>query len=141
MRTRVPASNEPTRPVAGSMENAAALAGPSELPSIVTTSPGAMDPDAKLAEFPAKLRAGAAVVWVMVNVYPATISAPDRGPGESFAPADQATIPLPDPLAPEVTVTHEAVLDADHGHPADVATLIVPVPPPAGAVALCGVIA
>ena len=78
---------------------------------------------------------------MIVNVNPATISAPDRGPGESFAPADQATIPLPDPLAPEVTVTHEAVLDAVHEHPPDVATLTVPVPPAAGVVALRGVIA
>jgi hypothetical protein len=37
------------------------------------------------------------------------------------------TCPLPDPLAPAVTVIHETLLDAVHAHPEPAVTVIVPV--------------
>ena len=38
------------------------------------------------------------------------------------------TVPLPVPLAPEVTAIHESLLDADHVHALLVDTVTVPVP-------------
>jgi hypothetical protein len=40
------------------------------------------------------------------------------------------TVPLPDPLDPEVTVIHAALLEAVQLHPLVVVTLTLPVPPP-----------
>jgi hypothetical protein len=48
---------------------------------------------------------------------------------------ENATVPLPVPLAPEVTWSQDTLLDATHAHVERVAlTPIVPVAPPAGAV-------
>ncbi len=45
-----------------------------------------------------------------------------------LAAIDRPTVPLPEPLAPEVTVIQEALLDAVHEQPlfAVTATLVVP---------------
>ena len=42
------------------------------------------------------------------------------------------TVPPPDPLAPPVTVIHEALLTAVHRQPVPAVTLTEPVPPPTG---------
>ncbi|HEY3547206.1 MAG TPA: hypothetical protein VGK17_14120 [Propionicimonas sp.] len=46
---------------------------------------------------------------------------------------------LPVPLLPLVTVSHDALLEAVHAHPAAAVTVTVPVPPKAGTNALDGV--
>ena len=49
-----------------------------------------------------------------------------------FAAALNATVPVPLPLAPLVTVSHEVLLLTPvHAHPASVVTVVDPVPPPA----------
>ena len=47
-------------------------------------------------------------------------------------------MPLPDPLAPEVTVIHVAALTAVHPQLGPVVTFTVPVPPDAGKEVLVG---
>ena len=49
-------------------------------------------------------------------------------------------MPLPEPLAPLVIVSHAAFDVAVHAHPAPAVTETVPVVPPATAVALVGLI-
>jgi hypothetical protein len=48
-----------------------------------------------------------------------------------FAAALKATVPVPVPLAPLVTVSHDvSKLTPVHAHPASVVTVVEPVPPP-----------
>ncbi|MFN7919502.1 MAG: hypothetical protein U0Q16_05360 [Bryobacteraceae bacterium] len=69
-----------------------------------------------------------------VKVCPAIVIVPDReGPDVPAALND--TVPAPDPLVPPVTVIHEALLVADHPHPAAADTFTDPVPPAAGTLA------
>jgi hypothetical protein len=53
-----------------------------------------------------------------------------------FAATVYATVPLPVPLAPEVIVTQETPVEADHEHPLCVVTVTLPGPPEALAEAL-----
>ena len=53
---------------------------------------------------------------VTVNARPAIVRVPFR-PAPVFAATLKFTFPGPVPLAPEVTVIHGALLDADHAHP------------------------
>ncbi len=46
-----------------------------------------------------------------------------------FAATLNVTVPLPDPLAPAVTMIQLTVLDADHAQPPVVVTVNEPVPP------------
>jgi hypothetical protein len=63
---------------------------------------------------------------------------PDRRAPE-FAAAENATVPLPLPEAPEVIVIHCGVVGtAVHAHPLGAVTVNVPVPPAAGTVAPSG---
>jgi hypothetical protein len=55
-----------------------------------------------------------------------------------FAATENATVPPPVPLAPEVTVIHSAPEAAVHPHPVPAETLNRPVPPPASNEALDG---
>jgi len=49
-----------------------------------------------------------------------------------FAAALNATVPVPLPLAPLVTVSHEVLLLTPvHAHPVGAVTAVDPVPPPA----------
>src|SRR6476620_11257132 len=73
--------------------------------------------------------------WVTVKVWPAIMSAAERGP-PVVAAALYATVPLPLPLAPEVIVSHAALLVAVQAHPAALVTGTLPVPPPAGTLAV-----
>jgi hypothetical protein len=52
-----------------------------------------------------------------VNLNPATVSVPTRRPGPEFVAALKFTVPLPDPLAPEVIVSHEMFDEASQLHP------------------------
>ena len=70
----------------------------------------------------------------MLNRSPPTKIEPDRlAPG--LAAAVNAMVPLPLPLAPEVTVIHESGVTAVHAQPLDVARVNGPAPPAAGTVA------
>ena len=76
---------------------------------------------------------------VTVNVWPAMLRAPER-PAPVLAATLNATEPPPLPLAPEVTVTHAALLPAVQAQPLPADTAIVPIPPAAPIVAFDGLI-
>ena len=63
------------------------------------------------------------------------VSAAERDP-PVVAAALYHTVPLPLPLAPEVIVSHAALLVAVQAHPAALVTGTLPVPPPAGTLAV-----
>jgi hypothetical protein len=80
------------------------------------------------------------VACVTVNVCPAIASVPFRT-APVLAATLKFTFPGPVPLAPEVTVIHDAVLDADHAHSDVVDTRTwVPAPPAAPTDWLVGLI-
>src|SRR5687767_6768082 len=65
----------------------------------------------------------------MVNVRPATVMVPVRA-ADVLAPTLKATVPLPEPAAPEVTVIQGSDATAVQSHVAPVVTVMgVPVPP------------
>ena len=71
--------------------------------------------------------------WFTENVWPPIVSVPVRGVPLGFAVALNATVPLPVPLAPLVTVSQGVLLLTPvHAHPASVVTAVDPVPPAAG---------
>jgi hypothetical protein len=69
--------------------------------------------------------------WLTVTVLPPTVSVALREDVDVFAVALTVTVPLPDPLAPAVTDSHDAFSDAVHVQPVPAVTVTVPVPPPA----------
>jgi hypothetical protein len=73
-----------------------------------------------------------AAACVTVNVWPATVSVPVRAVVAVLAAALKETVPLPEPLAPLVTASQEALLTAVHAQPVPAVTFTVPVPPAAG---------
>ena len=75
-----------------------------------------------------------------VNVCPPMVRAPERGP-PLVASALNWTVPLPLPLAPDVTVNHDALLTAVQAQSGAVVTATLPVPPAAGSFALVGAMA
>ena len=69
---------------------------------------------------------------VTVNVCPAMVTVPVRGAALPLMAAANATVPLPLPLAPLVTVSQDVLLlTAVHAHPDAAITLVEPVPPTA----------
>ena len=79
---------------------------------------------------------------VTLKLCPAIVSVPVRGLVLLLAAALNATVPLPLPLAPPVTVSHDVLLLTPvHAHPAGDVTPVEPVPPPAGTEPLVGAIA
>lgn len=70
----------------------------------------------------------AAASCVTVNVTPAIVSVPLRLEATVFAATLNAVVPLPDPVAPLVTVIQAALLDAVHEQPVATVTLLLPVP-------------
>lgn len=74
---------------------------------------------------------------VSVNVRPAIVIVAVLA-APVVAAAAYWTSPLPLPLPPEVIDSQDALLVADHSHPAAAATPIVPVPPAAGKDAVSG---
>ena len=82
-----------------------------------------------------------AAAWLTVNVRPAMVRVPSRAP-PVFAATLKETPPFPLPLAPDVMVSHPALLVAVQLHPAALVTLTdVPAPPPAPIDWLVGLIA
>jgi hypothetical protein len=79
------------------------------------------------------------LAWLTVNIWPPIVNVPDRAM-LAVAAALYCTVPPPLPLAPDVTVSQDALLVAVHGHPAPVVTVTLPVPPAAGTLALVGAI-
>ena len=79
---------------------------------------------------------------VTLKLCPAIVSVPVRGLMLLLAAALNATVPLPLPLAPPVTVSHDVLLLTPvHAHPVGDVTPVEPVPPPAGTEPLVGAIA
>ena len=77
---------------------------------------------------------------VRVNVWPPIVAVPLRGCVAVLAVAVRFTVPLPVPVAPLVTVSHDVLLlTAVHEHPVGAVTLVDIVPPPATMVRLVGV--
>lgn len=68
-----------------------------------------------------------------MNGWPPIVSVPTRATPPLGATA-KPTLPLAEPLLPDVTVSHGESLDADHAHPVSVVTPTVPVPPAAAIV-------
>ena len=66
-----------------------------------------------------------------MNVCPAIVIVPVRAAVPVLAATLKPTVPLPDPLAPLVTVIHVAFETADHVHPADTVTATDPLSPAA----------
>jgi hypothetical protein len=64
-----------------------------------------------------------------VNVFPPIVSVPLRAVVDGFAVALNATDPLPLPDAPDVIVSHVALLVLVQVQPAGDVTVTVPVPP------------
>jgi hypothetical protein len=83
-----------------------------------------------------------AAACVTENVWPAIVSEPLRCVAFGFAAALNATVPVPLPLAPLVTVSHDVLLLTPvHAQPASVVTVVEPVPPAATTDWLVGLIA
>jgi hypothetical protein len=76
-----------------------------------------------------------------VKVAPAIVNVPVREVVAVLAVALMPTVPLPLPLAPDVTLNHVSLLAAVHAHPVPAVTLTVPVPPAAVIAWLVGLIA
>ena len=70
----------------------------------------------------------AAAAWVTVNVDPAIVSVPVRLDATVFVATSNVTGPLPDPVAPPVTVIHGALLAAVQLHPVATVTALPPLP-------------
>ena len=98
---------------------------PSRSPSIARTISAAFWlPGARVI-----VQGGGGAAWETVNVWPPIVSVPLRAL-PVFAAAVKATVPLPVPDAPLVTVSHGALAVAVHVQlPADAVTAIVPAPP------------
>lgn len=69
--------------------------------------------------------------WLTEKVVPAIVSEPVRLPEELLAATVNATMPLPAPDAPLVTVIHGLLLTAVHGQPVVAVTVLLPFPPAA----------
>ena len=67
--------------------------------------------------------------WFTENVWPAIVSVPLRGVVSGFAEALNATVPLPLPVAPLVTVNQDMLLTPVHEQPAGAVTVVDAVPP------------
>ena len=78
---------------------------------------------------------------VTVTACPAIVSVPVRGLVELFVATEYATVPLPVPLPPLVTVIQDALLAPVHAQPEVVVTAVVNDPPPAAAGCAFGEIA
>ncbi len=74
-----------------------------------------------------------APAWITVTVWPAMVSVPVREAVTGLAAIENATVPLPLPLAPAVMPNQEALLVAVQTHPPAVVTLALPEPAVAAA--------
>ena len=81
---------------------------------------------------------GTPVGCVTVTVCPPAVTVAFRDAVVVLAAAVTPTVPLPDPLAPLVTVSHVALLVAVHVQPAPAVTVTLPVPPAASTLCVAG---
>ncbi len=82
-------------------------------PGVAVTETVAFPPElAGVADGGFKLKDAEEPDCVMLNVWPAIVSEPDREFDEVFAATEYPTDPFPVPEAPDVTVTHAALLVA-----------------------------
>lgn len=63
-----------------------------------------------------------------MNVVPAMVSVPLRLDALVFAATLNATVPLPDPVAPLATVIQDALLAAVQAQPVATVTVLLPLP-------------
>lgn len=70
----------------------------------------------------------AAPAWFTVKGCPPIVMTPERGDDDGFAPTLYDTVPLPDPLDPDVIVSHVAFVDAVQLQPCGSETATLPVP-------------
>ena len=85
------------------------------------------------------MHVAAPAAWLRVKVCPAIVAVPLRAcPG--FEATVSVTVPLLVPLLPTLIVSHAALLVAVHEQVEGAVTRTVTVVPPAGAVALAGLI-
>jgi hypothetical protein len=75
------------------------------------------------------------------KVWPAMVAVPVRAVVEVLAATSSETVPSPLPLAPLVTVSHDAVLVAVHAQPDGLVTVTLSDSPAATALAVAGLIA
>jgi hypothetical protein len=75
-----------------------------------------------------------------VNACPPIVSADERADAPVFAATENATVPLPLPLPPEVIVTQESAVVAVHEQLPGAVTVTVPLPPDAATACDAGVI-
>ena len=73
----------------------------------------------------------AAAACVTVKVFPAIVSVPERDVVPVLAVAENATVPFPVPLAPDVIDSHDTLSVVVHVQPAATVTVTEPVPPDA----------
>ena len=69
--------------------------------------------------------------WVTVKVFPAIVNVPVRCTVVELGATVKVAVPLPEPLAPLVTVIHVNPVDAVHVQPAVVVTVEETLPPAA----------
>jgi hypothetical protein len=79
------------------------------------------------------------LAWLTVNVCPPMVIVAVLA-AVVFASAENCTVPFPVPVAPDVTLSHCALLAAVHVQPGPAVTATVPVPPPAAMLVLSGTI-
>ena len=81
-----------------------------------------------------------AAACVTVNTWPPTLTVPVREVRAVFAAMVSPTVPLPVPLAPELTIIQAAALAAFQAQPVPAVTLMLAVPPAAAVFVLAGLI-
>ena len=77
-----------------------------------------------------------AAAWVTVNVTPAIVTVPVRELAVVLVATLRDTVPLPVPLAPDVTLIHDALLVADRAQPVVPVTVTLTPPPTAATLVL-----
>ncbi len=98
---------------------------------VVTVTVPLPEPEFIVRVFGVNVIAHGLAGWLTVNALPAIVNDPARDALSGLAVTLYPTVPLPLPLAPEVTVIQlAALLTAVHVHPALAVTVAVPVPPP-----------
>jgi hypothetical protein len=97
-------------------------------PAPLVTSTLPLPPDADTDVLVGEIEKSHPLPWLTVKVWPATVSVPERAPPSVDAVVNR-TVPLPLPLAPDVTVIHETLLVAVQPQPAGDVTSVLPVPP------------
>jgi hypothetical protein len=113
----------PPEPVAPDVivSHASLLVAVQAQPAPAATSKLELPPDAAMFVEVGAIENAQPLPWFTVNVWPPTVSVPERGP-PVIAAALNPTFPGPDPLPPDVMVSQEALLVAVQAQPADVAS-------------------